>query len=252
MKYVIYLRVSTKKQDMRTQLDYCIRFLKAHHGGTFQYLVFQDEITTRKAIKKREGFQSAMAAIQPGDVLVAMRLDRLSRNLYEITGIINDLDIKKAEAMLVDQPGIKNKVMLGLYAGMAEEEVKLIRRRVKEKLTAKVYRGERTNISMPYGKSLDMENLIPIKNKDGNGVTMKPGILLENAQELHALDLMCTLFDAGLSYDSVCRELTNRGYLNRAGKPFQQTSVLRILNRTGRHRPKDRVEMVPTFDLLHA
>lgn len=244
--------MSTKKQDESTQLHHCLEFLKARHGGPFQYLVFKDSITSKKSIGNRKGFKEAKDSIQHGDVLVAMRVDRITRNPTEINILIDDLEKRNADVLLVEQPGVKNKIMLGLYAGMAFEETKILRKRVKEKLDVKVSRGERTNIQMPYGKSLDLNSLVSVKNKDGNGTTLKPGILLDNAQELQTLDLMCSLFDAGMSYYSIGLELAKRGYVNRAGKAFQKTSILRILHRTGRCRPKAQDVQVQEYALLHA
>jgi DNA invertase Pin-like site-specific DNA recombinase len=252
MKYVIYLRVSTKKQDERTQLHHCVEFLKSRHGGPFQYLVFSDSVTSKKCIEKRKGFQEAKVTIQAGDILVAMRLDRISRNTTEINLLVDYLERINADILLVEQPGVKNKIMLGVYAGMAVEEIKTLRARVKEKLDVKVSRGERTTISIPYGKSLDENSLVAVKNKDGDGVILKPGILLDNAQELETLELMCRLFDAGMSYQSIGKELAKRGFLNRAGKVFQKTSILRILHRTGRCRPRAQAVQVQEYALLHA
>jgi DNA invertase Pin-like site-specific DNA recombinase len=252
MKYVIYLRVSTKKQDESTQLHHCLEFLKSRNGGSFQYLVFSDSITSKKSIEKRKGFLEAKEAIRSGDILVAMRVDRITRNPTEINILVDELRKRNAEILLVEQPGINNRIMLGVYAGMAFEETKTLRARVKEKLDVKVSRGERTTIQMPYGKSLDMNSLVAVKNKDGNGTTLKPGILLDNAQELETLDLMCRLFDVGMSYQSICVELAKEGCLNRAGKAFQKTSILRILHRKGRCRPKAQDVPVQEYALLHA
>lgn len=252
MKYVFYLRVSTKKQDTRTQEETCLKHVRSLHNGTFQYKLYTDEITTRKPIAKREGFQQAMNALNQGDTLVAMRVDRLSRNSHEVSCIIHDLEKVNANILLVEQPGIKNKILLGLYAGMAEEEVKLIRCRIKEKLTVKASRGERISYQTPYGQQLDKKNLIPIKNKDKEGFTMKIGKLIENPKEKETLDFMCQLFDEGYSYRKIAQKLSEGGHLNRNGNPIHCTSVFRILSRTGRNRPRETSQQEEEVGLLHS
>lgn len=252
MKYIIYLRVSTIKQDERTQLDRCLQFLKSFSKDEFQYMVCTDKVSTRKKLEKREGLQTALKSLRAGDILVGMRLDRLARNLSETTRIIDELDERKADIIMVDQPGIKNKVLLGMYAGFAEEEVKLTRARISEKMEAKRKRGERISRYIPYGYRLDMDNLIAIKNQHDGGWTMKPGALLPEPNEQVALTLMCQYFDMGMTYEKISLTLTNQGYRNRSGNPFQKMSIYRILRRTGRTMSSDQLQEETKFQLFHS
>lgn len=229
MKYLIYLRISTKIQDERTQLDHCLRFIKQRDNTDFKYEVFIDKITSKKEIFKREGCKEMFSALERGDTIVAIRLDRLARKLYEATALIELLDKSGAEIILVDQPGIENKIMLGLYAGMAEEEVKLLRKRVKEKLQSKKNRGERYSRYLPYGFGLHETKLIPIRV--GEEVVMKRGILVPVYEEQQTLIQMYKLADEGLSHQKIATNLHEQGYRNREGKPFQKMSIYRILAR---------------------
>ncbi len=252
MKYVIYLRVSTNMQDDRTQLEKCLQFLKHNSKKEFKYLVCTDTLSTRKKLDKRSGLQTALSSLGKGDILVAMRLDRITRNLHETTCIIHELEKKQADIILIDQPGIKNKVLLGLYAGIAEEEVKMIRKRITEKLAVKKTRNERISREVPYGFTLDLENLINIKNQDDAGWTMKPGLLVPESEEQEVLALMCQLFDEGMSYRMIAQELDDQGYKNRRGNSFQHMSIYRILCRTGRTRSVDQPLEEKEFQLFHS
>ncbi len=252
MKYIIYLRVSTQKQDERPQLSRCLEHLRFVHNGEFQYMVCTDKISSRKKFEKREGLQTALNSIREGDILVGMRLDRLARSLSETARIIDILDNRKADVIMVDQPGIKNKVILGTMAGMAEEEVKMIRKRITEKLDDKRSRGERISRYIPYGFKLDMDNLIAIKNQNDSGWTMKPGALLPEPNEQMVLVLMSQLFDMGMSYEKIAQTLASQGYMNRSGKPFQKMSIFRILRRTGRTMSSDQPQEETKFQLFHS
>jgi len=231
MKYLIYLRVSTDLQDTETQLDHCLRFIKQKDPTDFKYEVFRDKISSRKELFKREGGKLMLSTLKRGDIIVSIRLDRISRKLYETTQLIDALDKAGAEIMLVDQPGITNKIMLGIYAGMAEEEVKLLRKRVKEKLESKKNRGERYSRFLPYGYGLHETKLVPIKV--GDEVVMKRGVLVPIYEEQEVLARMYQLSGEGMSHGRIAQALNQSGYRNREGKPFQKMSIYRILVRKG-------------------
>lgn len=230
MKYLLYLRVSTDEQDEETQLDHCMRFIKARDKSEFKYEIYRDKITSRKPLFEREGGKALLAAINKGDIVIAMRLDRVARKLHETTQLIHILDTRGAEIFLVEQPGINNKIMLGLYAGMAEEEVKLLRKRVSEKLESKKNRNERYSRHLPYGYGMHETKTVSIRV--GNEIVQKPGVLVPIEEEQTALAQMCQLFDKGMSYQNIATTLTKLGYMNREGKPFQKMSIYRILSRT--------------------
>lgn len=229
MRYLIYLRVSTDEQDVETQLDYCLKFIKNKTQGEFKYEVFRDKITSKKPLFKRDGGAAMLKSLKKGDTIIAMRLDRISRKLHETTTLISLLEEKGAEVLLVEQPGITNKIMLGLYAGMAEEEVKLLRKRVSEKLQSKKNRGERYSRYLPYGYAMHETKLVPIK-QDGETV-YKRGVLVPVFEEQQALARMYEYSAQGMSPQRIAKALSNEGYKNRQGKPFQKMSIYRILSR---------------------
>lgn len=229
MKYLLYLRVSTDEQDEETQLDHCLRFIKQRDASDFKYEVYRDKITSRKPLLEREGGIEMLANLKKGDIIIAMRLDRIARKLHETTQLIHILDTKGAEIFLVEQPGINNKIMLGLYAGMAEEEVKLLRKRVSEKLESKKNRNERYSGKLPYGYGMHETKTVPIRV--GKEIVMKRGVLVPIDQEQRALQVMEELFAEGRSYQDIAQTLTQLGYKNREGNPFQKMTVYRILSR---------------------
>ena len=230
MKYRIYLRVSKEQQDERTQLDHIMRHLKQKEGEHVDYQVYKDKKTSRKPLDKRSGGIELLRDLQRGDTVVAMRLDRLCRSFYETAILIKAMDAAGAEVLLTQQPGIHNKIMLGVYAGMAEEEVKLLRQRISEKLESKKARGERYGSKLPYGYALHETKLIPVKK--GNETVMKRGILIPYHEEQHVLEIMKDLREEGRSYGEIAKVLTELGHKNREDKPFQKMSIYRILERT--------------------
>lgn len=236
MKYVIYLRVSTKEQDLRTQKQKCLNYLKSLGNSDFEHLIFTDSITSKKPLHKRQGLNDALNALERGDVLVGQRVDRLARNELEAHKIKEFLLSNKIGIMMIDQPGITDPLIFSVYAALAAKEVALLRERIKDKLSAKKERNERTG-KVPYGFTLDEKNLVLVNGEDKQKV-FKPGFLLEDPSEQLVLNQMEELFDVGLSYRRICEVLNDLGYRNREKKPFQANSVYRILRRIGKVRSK--------------
>ncbi len=240
MKYVIYLRVSTKEQDLRTQKQICTKFLEGLPKSDVEPLIFYDSISSRKPLHKRKGLNEALNALQKGDVLVGQKVDRLARNEAEAHKIKDFLVKNHIGILMIDQPGVDDPMMFAIQAAFAAHEVALIRKRIKDKLAAKKERNERTG-KVPYGFTLDKENLIPIRGADKKTV-LKPGLLLQESHEQMVLAQMCELFDLGASYRRIAEILTDRGYKSREGKKFQHMSIYRILARTGRTRLRDQLQ----------
>jgi DNA invertase Pin-like site-specific DNA recombinase len=241
MKYLIYLRVSTEKQDEEYQLSHCLNFIRTIHEGEFEYEVFRDKITSKKKffiqdkkgklITKRDGGRELLCKVSKGDIIIAIRLDRITRSLYETTHLIKVLDDIGANIRLVDQPGIQNKIMLGLYAGMAEEEINLLRRRVSQKLEDKKNNNERYSRHLPYGYRMHETKLVPIR--EGDEIVMKRGILIPIHEEQETIRCLHELQGLGLSYRKMARVLQERGHVNREGNAFSHSMITKLLKRIG-------------------
>jgi DNA invertase Pin-like site-specific DNA recombinase len=223
--YRIYLRVSTEQQDERTQLDHILRYL----DKDVEYIVYKDIKTSRKPLQEREGGKALLRDLQRGDTIVAIRLDRIARSLSETVLMVERLDKAGADIILIDQPGIKNKIMLGLYAGMAEEEVKLLRKRISEKLQSKKARNERYTSSLPYGFALHETKLVPVKQ--GKEIVMKRGLLIPVYEEQQVIKIMVELREEGRSYREIAKILDELGHKNREDRPFQKMTIKRVVER---------------------
>lgn len=229
MKYLIYLRVSTKEQDERTQLDQCLKFIKSKSFEDFEYEVYTDILTSKKSVFKRAGSKALIESMKKGETIVAMRIDRLSRKQSDTTQLIDLLNKKEVNILLVDQPGISNKILLGIYSGMAEEEVIMLRKRVHEKFEAKRQRNERISGQLPYGYGLHEKKMVAVKV--GEKTVLKKGVLVPVETEQQALAQMKEFFASGMSYQNIAVALNDLGYKNREGRPFQKMSIYRILSR---------------------
>jgi len=252
MKYVIYQRVSTDLQEVETQQKECLNYIKQKEkGNSFECKTFSDpEMSSRVKMKNRTALIQFLEFLSPGDRVVVYKLDRFSRDVVEMVTIYRMIKDKKCTIFSLNDPDCDNEFIIGLMGVLAQKERKDISDRTKAALRNKKSKNERTG-TVPYGFTLCKDKLIEIKNKDGE-VELKPGLLLLAPTEQEVLAQMCQYFDAGKSYRQIAQILTNQGYMNREGKPFQHMSIYRILCRTGRTRSLDQPQEVREFQMFHS
>ena len=239
MKYLIYLRVSTDQQEVETQQRMCIERIKQiHPQGDYTYEVFSDpDMSSRVAIEKRVELQKMLKAVKKGQTVLVYKLDRLSRDVIEMVTIYRMIvNESKAKVISLNDP-YSDEFSVGLMGLIAQKERDDIRVRTKDRLATKRNKGERYSRFLPYGYSMDEKMLIPVKV--GHEVVYKPGVLVAVAHEQEVISLMKELFAEGKSYQRVAEDLTDQGYTNREGRPFQKMSIYRILARIGQTRSSD-------------
>lgn len=134
--YLGYARVSTGEQTLDAQKD----ALRA--AGCVQ--IFSDVASGAKT--DRTGLEAALAALQPGDTLVVARLDRLGRSMPHLVATVHELAARgvgfKSLAESIDTTSAAGRLVLHLFASLADFERELIRERTREALAAKKRRGE--------------------------------------------------------------------------------------------------------------
>ena len=131
-----YARVSTDGQTLDAQTD----ALQA--AGCVE--IFTDVASGAKSA--RTGLEAAMAALQPGDTLVVARLDRLGRSMPHLVTTVADLAQRgigfRSLAESIDTTSAAGRLVLHIFASLADFERELIRERTREALAAKKRRGE--------------------------------------------------------------------------------------------------------------
>lgn len=232
MKYLVYLRVSTEEQDVETQMQMCKdRLHSMHPDGKFEVEFFIDpDMSSGVALEKRVELQKMLNSIKKGNTVLVYKLDRLSRDIIEMVTIYR-LIVNKLSAKVISlNDPYSDEFSVGLMGLIAQKERDTIRMRTRDKLANKKKKGERYSGNLPYGYGMHETKLVPIKV--GKEVVMKRGVLVPIDQEQRALALMQELSAEGKSYQTIASLLTQLGYMNREGKPFQKMSIYRILSRT--------------------
>ena len=140
-KFVVYIRVSTKKQGasglgLEAQQKICGEFIKNHDGEKVAEYKDVESGTHRD----RKGLADAVAYCKKNNcALVIAKLDRLARDVEFCFKIVNT----GIEIHFCDMPQV-NTLLLGVFASVAQYERELTSDRTKKALAAKRERGEVT------------------------------------------------------------------------------------------------------------
>lgn len=123
-----YARVSTAGQDFSSQ----VQRLKAS-GCT---KIFSEKQSGTKT--DREQLSAALEYVREGDILVCVKADRIARSTKDFLDIVERLDSKGVELLVLDQPemstgkGATAKLLRAVLAAVSEFELSLIRDRMAE------------------------------------------------------------------------------------------------------------------------
>ncbi len=174
-----YIRVSTQEQvksgvSLRQQQDAISAFAKEKYNREVTKFFIDDGVSGTKPILEREGSRELTDVIDRNDVVVATRLDRLSRNANDLLGIIPNLEEVGITLYFCEQFGevpivyprpedakglhhrfdmndMANKIMLMVLSAVAEIEHATIADRFAEGKCDWASRGYFIGGSVPYG-----------------------------------------------------------------------------------------------------
>ena len=140
-----YVRVSTEAQDVRNQRHEILEFAngRGYHVDEFVEI----EISSRKDRRAR-GIDGLLERLQAGDVLIVSELSRIGRSVVEVITIINEVVKKQVRFIAIKQAfdiqgnqDMQSKVLLTIFALLAELERDLVSERTKLALAAKKAQG---------------------------------------------------------------------------------------------------------------
>jgi DNA invertase Pin-like site-specific DNA recombinase len=123
-----YARVSTIGQS------YDIQEQKLREAGCERIMT---DKRSGKTTEGRDGLQDVLDFIRDGDTLVVTKLDRLARSVSDVTKIVEKLEAKGADLVVLDNSGIdtttpQGKLIFHILAAVGELERSLITERTAE------------------------------------------------------------------------------------------------------------------------
>ena len=139
-KIVGYARVSTKEQELSSQIDELKKVgCKAKH-------IFTDKITGVRS--KRPGLDNCLETLDTGDTLVVWRIDRLGRSMSHLVGLVEDLSkrgvyFKSISDGAIDTTTASGELIFNIFSSLSQFERKLIQERTQIGLSAARARGRK-------------------------------------------------------------------------------------------------------------
>lgn len=213
---VAYIRVSTQEQaDSGLGLAAQKARIEAYctAQGWKLAALFADAGVSAKTLD-RPALTEALAALKPGRVLVALKLDRLTRtarDLDELTARVQDQGGEWATVEgAYDTGSAMGRFMLRVVADIAQMEREVTAERTSAALQAKKARRERLGTTPLGYKTVD--------TPEGRCVEV-------DAEGAETVQMARALFDAGKSYRAIAAELTAAGRKTKRGGPWYASSV---------------------------
>lgn len=208
-RYVAYFRVSTEKQGksglgLAAQRSLIERFVSDGDEVIAEYV----EVQSGKDDERQELWQAIAYAKKHGAKILIAKLDRFSRKVSFIAGIM-----EQGIGLVVAEMPHATDFQLHIFAALAQEERRLISERTRNALAEAKKRG------MVLGK---------------NGKVLaaqRRSEAVERANELRSVVL--PLFAAGLSMSEIARRLNTAGVTTVTGKQFYPQQVRNLLKRLG-------------------
>ena len=207
---VAYLRVSTRKQGasglgIEAQREAIRRFAEAEGRRVIETFT---EVETGKgadALDRRPQLAAAIKAARKAKCpVVVSKLDRLSRDVHFISGLMRE----RVPVIVTELGADTDPFMLHIYAALAEKERRLISERTKASLAAAKARGVKLG-----GANAQSE----LAAKEAR----------ERAEQLRPLFVEL----AGLSTRKAAEELNRRGIATPEGRKWYAATVLRVRDR---------------------
>jgi len=137
-RLVGYARVSTDDQDLSLQIDALTK------QGIPANSIFMDKISGAKT--ERPGLNECLKSLQPGDILVVWRLDRLGRSMRHLITLVEDLrnkgiGFRSVSEGAIDTTCASGELIFNIFSALAQFERRLIKERTKAGLAAARARG---------------------------------------------------------------------------------------------------------------
>lgn len=161
----LYVRVSTEKQadegfSLDAQQERLQAFCQAQGWTVDTNHIYIDAGISGKSTADRVAFQAMMEAANRGEInrIVAMKLDRLARNVRDFLGIVDSLNNAGCGLVLIkesfDTSTPHGKFALTMFAAMAELEAATIAERMdmgrREKAAQGGYNGSQCPLGYQY------------------------------------------------------------------------------------------------------
>lgn len=199
-----YCRVSTDRQaDEGESLDVQRRKLEGYamqQGWTLDRVFVERAVSGSRPLDDRPEGQKLLAALQPGDVLITSKLDRMFRSALDALRVLDALKRRAISLHMIDLGGDVtgdgiSKLVFTILSAVAEAERERIKERIRDVKADQRTRGRYLGGSVPFGWRLG-----------------KDGALIAAPRQQAAIRHMIEMRQAGLSLRAIASALTAQGF----------------------------------------
>jgi DNA invertase Pin-like site-specific DNA recombinase len=222
-----YVRVSSADQakddrsSLQVQTDVIEGFARIRGADKFGVQIFTDAgVSGAVKLAARPAGAELLAAMAPGDTVIASKLDRMFRSASDALNMLELFKEKGVHLVLFDMGADPvtgdgtARMLFIILAAVADMERTRIKERTAEGRKAKKAKGG------PIGK-------VPFGfKKVGEG---RAAVLQADEQEIRAREQMGELYQKGLSLPEISRQLAAVGAVSRTGKPFTRMAIRRVV-----------------------
>ncbi|MDZ5607928.1 recombinase family protein [Bacillus pseudomycoides] len=222
MKYAVYVRVSTDKDEqvvsIENQIDICRYWIEQNGFEWDENAVYKDEAVSGTAWLERHAMQRILkkAEARELDIVIFKSIHRLARDLKDALEI-KEILLGHGIRLVTIEEGYdslyegKNDMKFDIYAMFASQLPRTLSVSISAALAAKVRRGEHTG-KVPFGyDSVDNKMVI-------------------NEEEAEVVQTIFDLYEKGLGYSAIADYLTEQGFRTRRGVKWSKMSVRYALN----------------------
>ena len=211
MKVVIYSRVSTDEQGnsglgLQAQLDACSRL--CDREGYQVIGKFEDVVSGKTDPMTRPGFLNAVTeSISSGASLMIAKLDRFSRDVYQISRFTNKYMLgKDTPRLIIAETPHAGEFEINLRASLAQEERRMISERTKAALAVRKAQG------MDLGAAGRSAHVAKAATATGDAIAI--------AREMR---------NQGISLQKICDYLNSKGLLTSRGSAWSKQGLSKRL-----------------------
>ena len=230
----IYSRKSKftgKGESIGNQIDLCKESINTHYGTECadRVVVYEDEGFSGGNLN-RPAFRKMMEAAQERkfQAIIVYRLDRISRNISDFAGLIEELSHLHIDFVSIreqfDTGSPMGRAMMYIASVFSQLERETIAERIRDNMKELAKTGRWLGGVTPTGYASESVKSVTIEGKQKKACKLK--LIPEEA------DIIRTIFDLYIEHDSLTiaeAELIKRGVKTKNGKLFTRFSVKGIL-----------------------
>ena len=213
-----YARVSSGKDSMLhslgAQVSYYNALIQSHSEWAFSGIYADEAISGTK--DTRPEFKRMVEDAKSGkiDMIITKSISRFARNTVTLLKTIRELKECKVDVFFEEQNihsmSGDGELLLTFLASFAQEEAKSVSQNMRWRVMK----------NFEEGKNYSLQVL---------GYDLKEGTLYINKEEAPIIVQIFNSYLKGNGVQAIAQELNRKGYKTKVGKPFQQTSISRIL-----------------------